>query len=158
MKKLASILLMFSITLAIVSITPNQAKAQVTMAETDPAGATSTVNTNADTSYHTISLAAQTFNYDVLTFTVKGTKTSGTVAGAVTLWGSNDNTRWYAVYGASTAAFTDTVASQNLTDASVDLAFHVNKTRFRYYRIRVITSGTQVSAYDCLLLGRKIPN
>jgi hypothetical protein len=153
MKKFLSLILIVAAT-----FTATNLNAQVTMAETDPAGATSTVNTNADTSYHTIQLAGQTNNHELLTFIIKGTKTSGTVAGTVTLWGSNDNSRWFAVYGASTAALSDTVTTQNLTDASVDLSFHVNKTRFRYYRIRVITSGTQVSAYDCTVLGRKVPN
>ena len=160
MKKLHAILLI--VVLSTVALTAPaftfKAEAQISLAEKDPAGATSTVNTNADTSYHTVELGGQNNNFEWLTFTIKGTKTSGTVAGTVTIWGSNDNSRWYAVYGASTSALADTVTTQNLTDASVDLQFIVNKTRYRYYRIRVITTGTQVSSYDCLLLGRKVPN
>lgn len=155
MKKLLSILLL----VAFVMSASISTSAQSLMAETDPAGATSTVNTNGDTSYHTISMPGQTFNYDLLTFTIKGTKLTGTISGgAATLWGSNDNVRWYAVYGSSTAAMADTVTTISLTDASVDLAFHVTKTRFVYYRIRVITTGTQTSGYDCRVFGRKIPN
>lgn len=151
MKKLLIILV------AIISVALTSS-AQTLMPETDPAGATSTVNTNADTSYHTLDMAGNVYNFNLLNFYIKGTKTSGTVAGAVTLWGSNDNSRWFAVYGASTAAMADTVTTQSLTDASVSLQFLVNKTWYRYYRVRVITSGTQVSAYDCYILGRKNPN
>lgn len=143
---------------AAVAFTSYTVKAQSLMAQTDPAGSTATVNTNADTSYHTIDLAGQTNNFNYLSFFIKGTKTSGTVAGAVTLWGSADNVRWYAVYGASTAQFADTVTTKTLTDGDVDFQFLVNKTFYRYYRVRVITSGTQVSSYACRLLGRKVPN
>lgn len=134
------------------------AQAQITLTEKDPAGATSTVNTNADTSYHSVDLGGQNNNFEYLTFSIKGTKTSGTVAGAITLWGSNDNSKWFAVYGASTSQMADTVTTQSLSDGDNDKIFIVNKTRFRYYRVRVITTGTQVSAYDCLMLGRKVPN
>jgi hypothetical protein len=150
MKKLLSIILLISISYV--------SQAQVTMAQTDPAGAAATVNTNADTSYHTIALTGNTNNFNDLNFTIKGTKTSGTVAGAVTLWGSSGNGRWYPVYGASTSAMADTVTTQSLTDASVDLQFLVYKTRYAYYRVRVITSGTQVSSYVCQLTGRKVAN
>lgn len=149
---------LFSIILLLVALTAFKADAQTTLTQTDPAGASATVNTNADTSYHTIDLAGQTRNYEWLNFAIKGTKTSGTVAGAVTLWGSMDNSRWYAVYGYTNADADSLITSQALTDASVDLVFHVNYTKFRYYRVRVITTGTQVSSYVAYLLGRKVAN
>lgn len=158
MKKLFSIILLASLTFGAVALSAHNASAQVTMTQTDPAGASATVNTNADTSYHLVDLAGQTNNYNVLGVFIKGTKTSGTVAGAVTLWGSIDNSRWYAVYGASTSQLADTVTSQTLTDGDVDFQFLVDKTRYRYYRVRVITTGTQVSSYVCKALGRKVPN
>lgn len=151
MKKLIALIL-------IVSAFAFNAGAQQTLTQTDPAGASATVNTNADTSYHTVDLAGQTRNYEWLNFVVKGTKTSGTVAGTVTLWGSMDNSRWIAVYGASTSAMADTVTTQNLSDGDTNLAFFVRNTNFRYYRVRVITTGTQVSSYVAYLLGRKVPN
>lgn len=150
MKKLLSLILVIVFAMA--------ANSQVVMTQTDPAGAAATVNTNGDTSYHKVDLAGQTFNYQYVTITVAGTKTSGTVAGTVTLWGSNDNSRWFAAYGSSTAALSDTVTTQNLTDADNNLQFLVTGTRYRYYRVRVITTGTQVSSYVCRLLGRKVPN
>lgn len=133
-------------------------EAQVTMTQTDPAGASATVNTNADTSYHSIQLAGQTNNFNTLTFIVKGTKTSGTVGGTVTLWGSNDNSRWFAVYGGTPAVPDTLLTSQSLSNGDNDLVYLVDKTYFRYYRVRVITTGTQVSSYVCTLLGRKVPN
>lgn len=136
----------------------NDAKAQVLMAQTDPAGATSTVNTNADTSYHSITLSGQTFNYDKITITVAGTKTSGTVAGNVIIQGSNDNSRWFTLYGRTNALPLDTTYTQALTDADNNLVWHFSNTYWKYMRVRVITSGTQVSSYACRFLGRKVPN
>lgn len=158
MKKLFAILVLATFTFAFTAAPSISLKAQTTMTQTDPSGAAATVNTNVDTSYHTVTLAGQTNNYQHLTFTIKGTKTSGTVGGAVTLWGSNDNSRWFAVYGASTAAKSDTVTTQSLSNGDNDLQFLVTGTDYVYYRVRVITSGTQVSSYVCKLLGRKVPN
>lgn len=133
--------------------------AQTLMAETDPAGATSTVNTNGDTSYHTITLSGNINNYAILNFSIYGTKLTGTISGgAVTLWGSNDNSHWKAVYGASTAAMADTVTSQSLANSDTNFEFLVTNTWYKYYRVRVITTGTQTSSYDCYLTARKNPN
>jgi len=144
MKKFLSLILVITFGLFV--------NAQVVMTETDPAGAASTVNTNADTSYHTVSLAGQTFNYQLLQFVLAGTKTSGTVAGTAVLLDSVDNSRWFALTDSAG------VATQNLTDGDTNFKWEVLGTRWRYYRIRVITTGTQVSAYDCRLLGRKVAN
>ena len=158
MKKFLSLILIAAFTFA----STQKSMAQITLAQTDPAGATSTVNTNADTSYHTVSLAGQTFNYEIINFTLKGTKTSGTVAGAATLWGSNDNSNWFAVYAKTNASTADTTTSQTLTDGNNNFCWIISRgsvsTAWRYYRVRVITSGTQVSAYTVYMLGRKVPN
>lgn len=159
MKKLFSIILLIACTFAATIITSTKADAQITLAQTDPAGASATVNTNADTSYHLVDLAGQTNNYNELSFFIKGTKNSGTIStSAATLWGSADNVRWYPVYGASTSAMADTVTTQSIADSDNNLLFIVNKTRYRYYRVRIITTGTQSSSYVCRLLGRKVPN
>jgi len=148
-------LLLITLLIGFCSLVSN---AQTTMTQTDPAGASATVNTNADTSYHLAQLAGQTNNFNELTFVLKGTKTSGTVGGTATLWGSNDNSRWFAVYG-STPAVPDTlITSVTLANSDNDGIIIVDKTRFRYYRWRVITTGTQVSSYVCTVLGRKVPN
>lgn len=131
-------------------------KAQTTLKILGTDGAVRTgVHTNSDTTYHWVDLNSEVNNFDILTFVVKGTKASGTVGGAVTLWGSVDNSRWFAVYGASTAAMADTVTTQSLSDANNDKVFLVNKTRFRYYRLRIYSTGTESATYACYLLGRK---
>lgn len=134
------------------------ANSQVLMAQTDPAGSAATVNTNADTSYHTIDLPGQTFNYKYLTFVLKGTKTSGTVLGVANLYGSHDNSRWFPVYASKDGKLADTTTIQGIGDTDADLLWIVQGTKFRYYRVRVITQGTQVSSYICRLLGRKQEN
>jgi len=144
MKKVLSIILVVCIAFSL--------KGQVVMTQTDPAGSVSTVNTNADTSYHKVDLYGQTFNYHFLLVTVAGTKTSGTVAGTAIIQGSLDNSRWFTI--------TDTTGtgSQSLSDGDNDKKWELVDTKYRYYRVRVITTGTQVSSYVCRLLGRKVAN
>jgi len=158
MKKLLSILFLVALVFSAVTLPTISTQAQVLLAQTDPAGSAATVNTNADTSYHTASLAGQTFNYKYLTFTSAGTKTSGTVLGIASLWGSNDNSRWFAVYASKDGKLADTTTAQGIGDADTDLLWVVQGTKFRYYRIRVITQGTQVSSYAVRMLGRKVEN
>lgn len=158
MKKLFSIAILFTLTFGAVVFSTANVKAQTTLAQTDPAGASATVNTNADTSYHLIDMAGNNNNFKYLNFVIKGTKTSGTVAGAITLWGSIDNSRFFPVYAQTNASSVDTTTSIALTDASVDACFIVSGTKWRYYRVRVITTGTQVSSYVVKLLGRKVEN
>lgn len=150
MKKLLSLILVVSFAFAV--------QAQSVMTQTDPAGAAATVNTNADTSYHTVSFAGQTFNYKYLTITVAGTKTSGTVLGVTNLYGSNDNSRWFPVYASKDGKLADTTTIQGIGDTDADILYVVTGTKFRYYRVRVITVGTQVSSYVCRVLGRKVEN
>jgi len=158
MKKLLSILFLFALVTSAVVVPTVNAEAQSTMAQTDPAGAVSTVNTNADTSIHSIALAGQTFNYKYLTFTLAGTKTSGTVLGVAYLQGSNDNSRWFSVYASKDGKLADTTTIQGMTDTDNNLLWIVQGTKYRYYRVVVITQGTQVSSYVCRLLGRKQEN
>jgi hypothetical protein len=131
---------------------------QTTMTQTDPAGASASVNTNADTSYHTLDLAGNVYNYRHITIAVAGTKTSGTVAGACVPYGSLDGSRWFPLYGRTPALMgADTTSSQSLSNGDNDIAWHFDYSRWRYYRVRVITSGTQVSSYVVRLQGRKEP-
>ena len=150
MKKLLSLLLVVTFAMA--------ANSQVVMTQTDPAGASASVNTNADTSYHKVDLTGQTFNYKYITVALAGTKTSGTVLGIATLWGSHDNSRWFPVYASKDGKLADTTTAQGIGDVDADLLWVVSGTKFRYYRVRVITQGTQVSSYVCRLLGRKQEN
>lgn len=133
---------------------------QLTMTQTDPAGATATVNTNDDTSYHTLDLAGDVYNYDIISIALRGVKNSGTISGGSCVpYGSMDGSNWFQLYGKTNSSMAvDTTSSRTLTDGSHDFVWHFDKTRWRYYRIRVITTGTQSSTYTCRLLGRKVAN
>ena len=150
MKKFLSIILVFTLAFA--------ANAQVTMTQTDPAGASASIHTNSDTSYHKVDLAGNTFNYKYLSVTLAGTKTSGTVLGVAYLQGSNDNSRWFSVYASKDGKLADTTTIQGIGDTDASLLWIAQGTKFRYYRVVVITQGTQVSSYVCRLLGRKQEN
>ena len=152
MKKFIAIFLMFSLTLAAVSI-----QAQTLVTQTSTAGASKTTHTDADTSYHTIDLAGSTNNFAILNFVLKGTKTSGTVGGSAILYASMDNSRWFHV--------TPDAGSDTATLANGDNNFYWKFTgatgsgaHWRYYRLIVKTSGTQVSTYQVRMLGRKVAN
>lgn len=126
--------------------------AQTTLTQTGTSGASKTTHTNADTSYHLGTLTGTINNFDVLTINLIGTKTSGTVGGTAVPFGSLDGTNWFQLYDK------DSTSSQSLSDGANLLKWQFDKTRWQYYRIRVYTTGTQVSAYTCKLLGRKNPN
>lgn len=128
------------------------AEAQTTLTQTSTSGVSKTTHTNADTSYHLATLTGAINNFDVITLTVIGTKTSGTVSGAAIPYGSIDGTNWFQLYDK------DSVSSQSLSDGANLLKWQFDKTRWQYYRVRITTAGTQVSAYSCKMLGRKNPN
>jgi len=110
--------------------------------------ASSATNTNAVTTTHTITLAGETNNFECLTFELTGTKVSGTPAGTAVLYGSVTGTNYEAI-GADTL----TIANQT-TNYYV---WKLDKTRYKYYKVAVVTTGTQVSTWACYLLGRKQP-
>lgn len=148
MKRLSFFLI---ISAALMLATAPAVTAQSTMAQKSTAGVTKTTHTNADTSYHSIDLGGEATNYDLLTIQLTGTKTSGTVGGTAVPYGSLDNSRWFQLYDK------DSVSSKTLANSNNEFVWQFDKTRFRYYRMIVITTGTQVSAYTNYLLGRKIP-
>lgn len=133
-------------------VQPAPVNAQALMSQKSTAGVAKTTHTNADTSYHSIDLAGQTNNFHFFTITLAGTKTSGTVGGSAIVQGSMDNLRWFSVADSSG------VTTQSLADGDNDKKWEYLHTKWRYYRVKVITSGTQVSTYKCWALGRKVPN
>lgn len=151
MKKLFTFLLTAALAFAFTAA-PTKGHAQSVMTQTSTAGATKSVNTNADTSYHTLDLGGSAFNYRYITIALAGTKTSGTVGGNAIVQASLDNSRWFTIGDSSG------VTTQTLSDGNNDKKWEFNSTKWRYYRVRVATSGTQVSSYVCRLLGRKEPN
>lgn len=126
--------------------------AQSIMTQTGTNGAAKTTHTDADTSYHKSDLAGQTLNFNLITIALAGTKTSGTVGGTAVPFGSLDGSRWFQLYDK------DSVSSQNLSNGDNNLVWRFNQTWWRYYRIRIYSTGTEVATYVCRLLGRKNPN
>jgi len=115
-------------------------KAQITMT------ASSNTNTNAVTQTHIATLSGEINNFDIMTIQVIGTKVSGTVAGTAILYGSVDGTNY-------TPVGSDTLTLANQTTNSH--YWTLSKTYYKYYKVAVATTGTQVSTYVAYLLGRK---
>ncbi len=136
MKKILSFLCLFSLIL-FASVTT---QAQITMT------ASSNTNTNAVTQTHIATLAGEINNFDIMTIFVKGTKTSGTVAGTAVLYGSIDGTNYKAI-GADTLTMADQATNTHY--------WYLSKTYYKYYKVAVATTGTQVSTWYAYLLGRK---
>lgn len=106
--------------------------------------------TNADTGYATISFSAG--RYDMM-FEITVTKVSGTVAGTIEIQGSNDNSTWQTLasdnegegFDAGITYFQgDTATLTNATATYKWLITGGTGWRHRYYRARVITTGTSV--------------
>lgn len=104
--------------------------------------------TNTDTAY--LYTPGITTNSD-LTFKLTQTKTSGTVAGVGLLQGSITGgaaSNWFSMgsdgQASKSSQFQDTATITNGT-ASYYWQLPKVKATYQYYRIRVITSGTQVS-------------
>jgi hypothetical protein len=157
MKQFLAIIAILCLTTAAIVIPSSKAKAQTTLTQTSTAGVTKTTNTNTDTGYHYIDLAGNNNNFASLVFVLKGTKTSGTVGGSAIMYGSVDNSRWFHL---TPDAGSDTVTFANSDN---DAYWQFNGTtgtasKWRYYRVVVKTSGTQVSTYSVKVLGRKVAN
>lgn len=135
MKKIASILAF----LGVFSV----AKAQST--QTLRVAAAEDTLTNVDTAYL---LATISGIYD-LNFKLTITKISGTVGGTALLQGSPDNSNWFTINStAQDFAASQFQSSATVTNGTADYWWNVPATNhvYRYYRIRVITSGTQSCA------------
>lgn len=134
MKKIFSILLIGALLFAV----SNNSQAQVFKTN-------STVETltNADTAYITFSAVED----GVVSLFVKVTKTSGTVAGTIWLEGSVDGTNWE-------SASADTLALANQTTNFRHWAVPENN-KFMSYRVKIITTGTQVSVSRFSYLRRR---
>ena len=126
---------------------------QSTMTIYGTSGSTRTgVHTNADTTYQQSDLAGNINNFKTISIVLKGTKTSGTVGGTAVSFGSLDGSRWFQIYDK------DSVSSQSFSNGDNSMVWQFDDTRWRYYRIRIYSTGTEVATYSCLLLGRKNPN
>lgn len=143
MKKILFSILILTGLMAMTSVTAN---AQNTMT------ATKNLHTNADTSTHTLKVVG---GMDIVTIQVFGVKTSGTPAGTVVLRGSLDGTNYVNLdtlnglnYQVGSYTITNTTGTQTN-------AWTLDKSRYVWYQLRIITSGTQVSSWSAKLLNRE---
>ncbi len=134
MKKLLFVLLLFSISVA--SITPVASIAQVSLTVSH------TPLTNGDTSYLTYRIPS---TYSSLAFSAVVTKTSGTVAGTAIPQASIDGVLYQDISK-------DTLTFSNKAINYKSWTF--DKSYYLYYRVMVITTGSQVSVPTGKLLGR----
>lgn len=115
--------------------------------------------TNTDTAYMRASFNG-VYN---LQFRLTMTKISGTVGGAAILQGTNvanpSEGDWFTLTGSDNGASSSQYqgASATISNATASYWWNVPKTQatYQYYRIRVITSGTQVSAPTGIAYYRK---
>lgn len=83
-------------------------------------------------------------NKGVVSFQYVITKTSGTVAGSIALYGSLDGGTTYAL-----------INSYTLTDATASTSLTYNYAGYSKYKVLVTTSGTQISNHKIWVLYRQ---
>ncbi len=110
-----------------------------------PKATDSLVNVDTGTIGHRVSYAYDlSFNYTV-------TRLSGTLAGSVTLHGTNDsvNGPWLHVKADTSQCKTCTVTTGTFTNAATNkFTFRVPRSPFTYYRLEAITSGTVIATHS----------
>lgn len=82
---------------------------------------------------------------DVVSFTIRITKISGTVAGSVALQGSNNISKGYATIG----------TADTLVDASQTLNFADVPKKYLYYKILITGTGTMSASYSATAYSSK---
>jgi len=110
-------------------------------------GSTSDTTVNAATSYVGLSLSNY---YNTVSFQAVVTKISGTVAGTVTLQGSNDGTN-YVTVSSSYATATTLSCTDQTTNTKM---FVVTGSPYKYYRLSYTGSGTM----SATIKGYCVPN
>ena len=110
--------------------------------------ASADTNIDATTTTHTANLAGDLNTFETITIQAVGTKVSGTVAGTAILYGSIDGTTYHAI-GADTLTLANVATNSKI--------WTLDKTRYKYYRVSVATTGTQKSVWKVWLLGRRLP-
>lgn len=102
--------------------------------------------TNTETEYMVIaSPKALTVNY-VIGIQVKPVNVSGTATVTAAIQTSNDNTNWYE-YGTSTTV--------NTAGAASAYSWLITDSPFKYYRVKLVSSGTGVTNFTGNMLIKK---
>jgi hypothetical protein len=134
MKKVLFLLLM--VTMAVGSMAQGTKKALTVLAADDTL-------VNVQTGYLTTTLSG---SYAVVSFQLVFTRVSGTAAGTATLEGSHDGTNYSTIH--ATSVTLTNVASQSAI-------WTIAPSNVPYYRIKIVTSGTQVSIPTGTVVYRK---
>lgn len=110
-------------------------------------GTTTTVtNTNVQTTYlYSPNLSINTGSN---TIQVNASRTSGTLAGSATLYGSLDGINWVA---------TALESAVNFVDGATSIISILTTKRYLYYRLAITTSGTVVAVTEAYILEDKDP-
>lgn len=109
-----------------------------------PKATDSLVNVDTGTIGHVVNYAYDlSFNYTV-------TRLSGTLAGSVTLYGTNDsvNGPWRLVKADTAQCPACTVTTGTYSNAATNtFTFRVPRSPFTYYRLQGVTSGTVIATH-----------
>ena len=102
--------------------------------------------TDAETEYMVISAPkALTINY-VIGIQLKPVNVSGTATVTAAIQTSNDNTNWYE-YGTSTTV--------NTAGTAAAYSWLVTDSPFKYYRVKLVSSGTGVTKFTGNMIVKK---
>lgn len=118
---------------------------QEVLAQTKLTPVTDTL-TNADTTY--LSLSKISGYYNSVAIQVNASKISGTVGGSAVVQGSVDGTNYIDLP-------TAVADSMSLTNGSSSHIWAIESPPYPYYRVKIITSGTQKSAFQGYWLGKR---
>lgn len=133
MKKLLNILTFLLLT---VSVSIAQ-KAVVSFdSETNSTKIDTVVNATTKNQVLKVSKAA-----DILSIQVTATKISGTTAGVVRLYGSNDKVAWVRIKAGASLAAVDSLNLANVSPAQT-IIFYDQPSRYLWYRAALTGSGT----------------
>lgn len=112
---------------------------------------TSDTLVNATTKYQRLSVTKPA---DVLSIQVTATKITGTTAGVIRLFGSNDGEAWVRVKDGAALAAGDSLNLSNVSTPQTIL-FTDKPSRFLYYRVGFVGSGTQSTRFKTTAVASK---
>lgn len=135
---------LFIAAIAVMAFTANDAKAQ---GGTGNLTCTNTLALDTVTNTETVNMTIGTtgkLKFDGAgSFILTVTKISGTVGGTATLQGSHDGTQWAGIATAYT-----------ITDATQTKSFDFDRSKYSYYRIQVVGTGTMSASVKGTYLGK----
>lgn len=124
-----------------------------------PQTMTGTGDTVTNTGTKTLTYTMTTNNHNMVSIHLSVSRISGTLAGTATLYGSNNDSTWYAI---PTEKVNDTVGVNyntsdvlTLTNAAVEKIWVVSPAVYKKYKVSVTGSGTMSARVAAILIGFK---